>query len=63
MSAIQRRAFLVLTRPFFLLGGVLLYLLGVTFALAGGIPFQLGYFVLGQLLVTSVQLMVHYANE
>ncbi len=63
MSAIQLRAFLVLTRPFFLLGGVLLYLLGVTFALAGGIPFHPSYFVLGQLLVTSVQLMVHYANE
>ncbi len=63
MSAIQLRAFFVLTRPFFLLGGVLSYLLGVTFALENGTPFHLGYFLLGQLLVTSVQLMVHYANE
>ncbi len=63
MSAARLGAFLRMTRPFFLLGGVLLYLLGAAFALANGTPFHLGYFVLGQLLVTSVQLMVHYVNE
>ncbi len=40
-----------------------MYLLGVAFALVNGTPFHLGFFLLGQLLVTSVQLMVHYANE
>ncbi len=63
MSAARLSAFFHMTRPFFLLGGVLQYILGVTFALAAGTPFHLGYFLLGQVLVTSVQLMVHYANE
>ncbi len=40
-----------------------MYLLGVAVALTAGKPFQIGYFLLGQLLVTSVQLMVHYVNE
>jgi 1,4-dihydroxy-2-naphthoate octaprenyltransferase len=52
-----------LTRPFFLLGGVLFYLLGVVMALADGARFSLGHFLLGQALVTSIQLMVQYSNE
>ncbi len=56
-------AFIKLTRPFFLLGGVLLYLLGVGIALDEGARFNLGHFLVGQALVTSIQLMVHYANE
>jgi 1,4-dihydroxy-2-naphthoate polyprenyltransferase len=63
MSVSKAGAFLRLTRPFFLLGGVLLYLLGVSIALSAGVPFKLGLFILGQILVTSVQLMVHYGNE
>jgi len=41
----------------------MLYILGVAAALVGGTPFHLAYFLLGQVLVTVVQLMVHYANE
>ncbi len=63
MSFAKTRAFIHMTRPFFLLGGVLLYVLGVVVALKIGTPFHLGYFLLGQGLVTSVQLMVHYVNE
>jgi 1,4-dihydroxy-2-naphthoate octaprenyltransferase len=56
-------AFIRLTRPFFLLGGVMLYLLGVSMALSAGTGFNLAYFLMGQFLVTFVQLTVHYANE
>jgi len=57
------RAFLRLTRPFFLLGGILLYLLGVSIALSSGAKFNPADFWMGQFLVTSIQLMVQYANE
>ena len=63
MSVREVKAFIRLTRPFFLLGGVLLYLLGVVSALHEGVQFNLGHFLVGQALVTSIQLMVHYANE
>jgi 1,4-dihydroxy-2-naphthoate octaprenyltransferase len=56
-------SFVKLTRPLFLGGAVLLYLLGVTFAVTKGQPIAWGPLVLGQLLVTSIQLMTHYANE
>jgi 1,4-dihydroxy-2-naphthoate octaprenyltransferase len=63
MSFRKAMAFIKLTRPFFLLGGVLLYLLGVGMALNEGVRFNLGHFLVGQALVTSIQLMVHYSNE
>ena len=63
MSFATLKAFIRLTRPFFLLGGVLLYLLGVVISLVAGAPFNLAHYLTGQLLVTSSQLMVHYANE
>ena len=63
MTFAKTRAFFGMTRPFFLLGGVLQNFLGVAAALAGGTPFHLAYFLLGQGAVTSVQLMVHYINE
>jgi 1,4-dihydroxy-2-naphthoate octaprenyltransferase len=55
--------FLRLTRPLFLLGGVMLYQLGALTALVEGIPLRLAPWMAGQLLVTSIQLMTHYANE
>ncbi len=55
--------FLKLTRPLFLGGGVLLYLLGTLIALAEGASFHLLRFISGQVLVTAIQLMTHYANE
>ncbi len=57
------REFIRLTRPLFLVGGVLLNLLGAATALHDGAVFHPGRFLLGQALITCVQLMTHYANE
>ena len=56
-------AFIQLTRPLFLGGGVVLYLLGATLALTQGTALDWPRLILGQLLVTSIQLTTHYANE
>jgi 1,4-dihydroxy-2-naphthoate octaprenyltransferase len=56
-------AFIRLTRPLFLGGGVVLYLLGATLALTQGTALDWPRLILGQLLVTSIQLTTHYANE
>ena len=55
--------FLRLTRPLFLLGGALLYALGAVFAWRQGAPISPPAYLLGQALVTAIQLMTHYANE
>ncbi len=52
-------AFGRLSRPHFLLGGVLLHGLGAAFAQS----FDLRPFVIGQVMVTTTQLTAHYANE
>ncbi len=56
-------AFIRLTRPLFLGGGVILYLLGAALALTRGTALAWPRLLLGQLLVTSIQLMTHYTNE
>ena len=56
-------AFVKLTRPMFLLGAVLLYLLGAALAWAQGAAVDGMRLLLGQLLVTSIQLTTHYSNE
>ena len=56
-------AFWRLSRPVFLLGGVVLYALGAGIAHAQGASSPLTVYVLGQLCVTSLQLMTHYLNE
>ncbi len=56
-------AFVKLTRPMFLGGAVLLYLLGAVLAWVQGSPLDWARLLLGQLLVTSIQLTTHYANE
>ncbi len=64
MNAIARAAAVVrLGRPVFLLGGFALYGLGALAALRRGYPFELGAFALGQLAVSSIQLMTHYSND
>ena len=63
MDRQRTAAFLELTRPFFLGGGVLLYALGVAIAHYQGNRIWLGRYLLGQALVTSIQLMTQYANE
>jgi 1,4-dihydroxy-2-naphthoate octaprenyltransferase len=57
------KAFLFMARPFFLLEGVSLYLLGAGIAYTAGAPINLRNLILGQLLVTSTQLMTHFCNE
>lgn len=56
-------AFVQLTRPMFLFGGVMLHVLGIAIAASQGMAIDPGRVVLGQILVTSVQLMAHYGNE
>jgi 1,4-dihydroxy-2-naphthoate octaprenyltransferase len=52
-----------LGRPIFLLGGIALYGLGARAALHRGHDFDIFVFALGQLAVSSIQLMTHYAND
>lgn len=56
-------AFLRLSRPLFLLGGVLLYALGALIARYQGVALDWGVYGSGQLAVTALQLMTHYLNE
>lgn len=55
--------FIRLSRPFFLLGGLLLYSLGAAILDYLGRPIDLTLLILGQLAVTSIQLMAHFLNE
>lgn len=52
-----------MTRPLFLVGGVLLYLLGAFAAAAAGATLDFKKLLIGQALVTFIQLMTHYTNE
>lgn len=56
-------AFLRLSRPHFLLGGIVLYALGAFIARYEGMPIDWRRYALGQLLVTGLQLMTQYLNE
>ncbi len=56
-------AFLKLSRPVFLGGGVLLYALGAAAAHGAGARIDWRRYLLGQALVTTVQLATQYANE
>jgi len=55
--------FLRLSRPLFLLGGVLTYALGAAIVNFLGRPLDPVLYVVGQALVTLLQLMTHYLNE
>jgi len=63
LSRKQILSFIRLSRPHFLLGGFLLYGLGASIAAYLGRPIQPGLYLLGQLLVSSIQLTTHYLNE
>ena len=56
-------ALLRLSRPHFLLGGIVLYALGAFIARYEGAVIDWRRYTLGQLLVTGLQLMTHYLNE
>ncbi len=55
--------FFRLGRPLFLVGGFLLYGLGVAVALFTGAQLNLAVLVWGQVAVTATQLMTHYSND
>jgi 1,4-dihydroxy-2-naphthoate octaprenyltransferase len=56
-------AFVRLARPHFLIGGFVLYGLGVLILRYERLPFSPGLFWTGQALVTSLQLMTHFLND
>lgn len=56
-------AFVRLGRLQFLVGGVVLHLLGVAVALFSGAPFDVNLFLWGQVAITCTQLAVHYSND
>ena len=57
------RLFTKLSRPFFLLGAVLVFALGVGIARYLGVTIDWGLYFLGQAWVTTLQLATHYFNE
>lgn len=59
----QIRLIFLLSRPLFLLGGALVYALGVGIARYLGAPIDWGLYVLGQAYVTTMQLSAQYLNE
>lgn len=63
MSFAAIAAFIRLGRPVFLGGGFLLFGLGAAIAAWRGHPIDGGRYALGQLVVTALQLMTHYAND
>lgn len=63
MKANPLLLFLRLSRPLFLAGGVLFYLLGVGIARYLGHPLDWGLVLTGQIWVLMLQLSVHYLNE
>lgn len=64
MNAVARALAVVrLGRPVFLLGGFALYGLGALAAVSRGYRFDGLAFALGQLAVSSIQLMTHYCND
>jgi 1,4-dihydroxy-2-naphthoate octaprenyltransferase len=56
-------ALIRLARPHFLLGGLLLYALGALIARYEGYPIDFKLYWVGQLFVSSLQLMTHFLNE
>ncbi|MEO6600636.1 MAG: prenyltransferase [Polyangiaceae bacterium] len=56
-------AFVKLGRPKFLVGGLLLYGLGTALAALAGAPTDWPRYVWGQAIVSTTQLMTHYAND
>ena len=57
------RLFIKLTRPLFLVGVALLYALGAGIAKYLGVRIDWGFYILGQLWVTLLQLSTQYLNE
>ena len=52
-----------LGRPLFLVGGFVFHGLGIAVALYQGATVDIGVLILGQVIITSTQLMTHYSND
>lgn len=63
MNLNKLRLFIQLSRPLFLLGAMLFYILGVSMARYLGTSIDWGLYGLGQIWVTLMQLSTHYLNE
>jgi 1,4-dihydroxy-2-naphthoate octaprenyltransferase len=63
LSLSRVRAFVRLGRPIFLVGGVVLYGVGAAVAHFRGFHLDWQRFAWGQLAVSSIQAMTHYAND
>src|SRR5262245_24408958 len=63
VSLTQFRDLIILGRPVFLGGGLVLQTLGALTAIRVGYPFNALGFVVSQLVVTATQAMTHYAND
>lgn len=63
LSASGVTAFIKLTRPVFLAGGVLMFAFGCVYALRQNSPLHLSTILLGQAMVTVIQLFAQYTNE
>jgi len=59
----QIRLFIRLSRPFFLLGGLMLYALGAAISDYLGRQIDVGLLVIGAAIILLLQLMTHYLNE
>ncbi len=57
------RLFIKLSRPVFLLGGALVFGLGAAMASFLNYPISLGRYLIGQGMITFIQLMTQYLNE
>lgn len=57
------RLLIILSRPFFLIGGILVFALGAGIANYLGTPIDWGLYLLGQAYVTTMQLSAHLLNE
>jgi 1,4-dihydroxy-2-naphthoate octaprenyltransferase len=57
------RLFIILSRPLFLVGGVLVYALGAGIARFLGTQIDWSLYILGQVYITTMQLSAHYLNE
>jgi 1,4-dihydroxy-2-naphthoate octaprenyltransferase len=55
--------FIRLGRPLFLAGGFVFNGLGIAIALYQGFPFSWAAAIVGQIAITSIQLMTHYSND
>jgi len=57
------RSFIQLSRPLFVIGGILVYALGAGIARYLGVQINWGVYIIGQLYVSALQLSAQYLNE